>query len=141
MGVMNEDFELQYLAPEEYLASPMPYVDESDEEAVADEMKERKQTAAMQLSVCENGLMYMLMPLPEGVTKEEVDAAVEAGEIILIDGCMSQAPMKWEERDGAFWIDTGIEGEVLGEAADSWAGASDENGNINFMNFRFVKAE
>ena len=30
-----------YLTPEEYLNSPMPYVDESDEEAVADEIRKR----------------------------------------------------------------------------------------------------
>ena len=38
IGVINESGELIYLSAEEYLNSPMPYIDETDEEAVADEL-------------------------------------------------------------------------------------------------------
>ena len=41
IGVINESGELIYLSAEEYLNSPMPYIDETDEDAVADEMRER----------------------------------------------------------------------------------------------------
>ena len=43
IGMVNDSDEMVYLRAEEYLKAPMPYVDESDEEAVADEMKERRQ--------------------------------------------------------------------------------------------------
>ena len=39
IGVINESGELIYLSAEEYLNSPMPYIDETDEDAVADEMR------------------------------------------------------------------------------------------------------
>ncbi|MBQ6893014.1 MAG: hypothetical protein IJN48_02305 [Clostridia bacterium] len=140
IGEMDDDG-IRYLNAEEYLASPMMYIDETDEEAVADELSERKKMIGTQIRVLADGTLYMLMPLPDGVTKEEVDAAVAAGEITLYDGMMCERPMKWEERDGALWFDTGIEGEVYGEAADTWAKATDDEGYFNFMNIRFVKGE
>ena len=132
---------IKYMSAEEYLASPMLYIDETDEEAVADELSERKKMIGMEIRVLENGTLYMLMPLPEGVSREEVEEAVGAGEISLYDGMMCERPMKWEERDGALWFDTGIEGEVYGEAADTWVKATDEDGYFNFMTMRFVKGE
>lgn len=130
-----------YLTPEEYLDSPMPYVDESDEEAVADEIKERRKLIGMSIKICDDGKLYMLSPLPEGVTQAEVDKAVAAGVIKLVDGQIADEPKAWEMRDGELWFDTGIEGEVYGEKADSWVKPIDENGFFNFMNFRFIKED
>ena len=39
IGMVNDSDEVEFLSAEEYLKAPMPYVDESDEEAVADELK------------------------------------------------------------------------------------------------------
>ncbi len=130
-----------YLTPDEYLNSPMPYVDESDEEEVAHEMKERRKIIDMMISICEDGKLYMLSPLPEGVTQAEVDKAVAAGVIKLVDGAVADEPKAWEMRDGELWFDTGIEGEVYDEKADSWVKPIDENGFFNFMNFRFIKED
>ncbi len=130
-----------YLTPEEYLASPMPYVDESDEEAVADEMKERRAMIGTLIKICEDGKLYMLSPLPEGVSQEEVDEAVKAGVIKLVDGAIADEPKAWELRDGEFWFDTGIEGEAYDEEVSSWVNPIDDNGYFNFMNFRFIKED
>ena len=135
IGVMNENDELVYMNAEEYLNSPMLYIDESDEEAVADEMKERRQMIGGQIAVCEDGKLYMLMPLPEGVSKEEVDQAVEAGVIKLYDGMMTDAPKAWEERDGALWLEVGE-----GMSEDGWVKLSDGD-YLLFMTTRYVKAE
>ena len=140
IGAINDKDEMVYLSAEEYLNSPMPYVDESDEEAVADELRERKKMVGMQVRICEDGKLYLLSPLPEGVSQEEVDKAVSAGMITLLDGMMTDRPMTWEERDGELWYDTGIEGEVFGEKADSWVKAIDEDGFFTFATTRFVKA-
>lgn len=140
MGVMNDNDELVYLSAEDYLKAPMPYVDESDEEAVADELRERKKMVGMQVKICENGKLYLLSPLPEGVSQAEVDKAVSAGVITLLDGMMAGRPMTWEERVGELWYDTGIEGEIFGEKADSWVKAIDEDGYFTFATTRFVKA-
>lgn len=130
-----------YLSAEEYLNSPMPYIDETDEEAVADEMRERKKTIGMSIRICDDNKLYMLMPLPEGVTQEEIDKAVLAGVIKIMDGAIADEPKEWELRDGELWLDTGIQGEVLGEKTDGWIKPVDENNFFNFMNFRFIKED
>ena len=139
--VFDDDNMPVYLSPEEYLDSPMPYVDESDEEAVADEMRERRRMADTFIKICEDGKLYMMMPLPEGVSQEEIDKAVAAGVIKLVDGAMADEPKNWELRDGEFWFDTGIGGEVYDEEVTSWTKPIDENGFFNFMNFRFIKED
>lgn len=140
VGVAGENG-LTYMNAEEYHASPMTYVDETDADAVADEMKERKQLTGSCVEVCEDGNLYVLMPLPEGVTQEEVDEALNAGAIKLRNGMLYDNPMAWEERDGKLWFDTGIEGEAFGEKADSWACGIDDEGFLVFITSRFVKEE
>ena len=140
IGEMGDDG-IRYLLAEEYLASPMLYIDSSDAEAVAEEIAERKKIISMELRVVEDGNLYMLLPIPEDVSKEDIDAAVASGEITLYDGMICERPLKWEERDGVLWFDTGIQGEVFGETADTWTKAIDENGYFNFMTFRFCKGE
>lgn len=136
IGMVNDSDEMVFLCAEEYLKAPMPYIDESDEEAVADERKERRQMIGGQIAVCEDGKLYMLMPLPEGVSKEEVDQAVKAGVIKLYDGMMTDEPKAWEERDGALWMEVG---EDMSE--DGWAKISDDDGYLTFMTTRYIKAD
>lgn len=134
IGAVTDSDEMVYLDAEDYLKSPMPYIDETDEEAVADELRERKNMIGMQIEICKDGKLYMLMPLPEGVTKEEVDAAVASGEISMRGGMVSNGPEKWEERDGVLWYTTAL-------SEDGWTKGSDEDGFVFFMTVRFVKAE
>lgn len=116
--VDDETCERVWLNGEEYMNSPMPYIDETDEEAVAHEIKDRKKTVGMLLEVCEDGRLYVLMPLPEGVSKEEVDAAVNAGIIKVCDGMMTDEPLVWQERDGEFWVNMGMDDEFLQFSGD-----------------------
>lgn len=81
----------------------------------------------------------MLMPLPEEVSQEEVDAAVAAGEISLRNGILCSSVISWVERNGELWFDSGIEGEVFGEKADTWVKATLENGLFTYMTMRYVK--
>ena len=136
IGTVNDSDEVVFLSAEEYLKAPMPYIDEADEEAVADELKERRMMIGGQIAVCEDGKLYMLMPLPEGVSKEEVDKAVKAGVIKLYDGMMTDDPKAWEERDGELWLEVGE-----GMSEDGWVKLSDDDGNLLFMTTRYVRAE
>ena len=136
IGMVNDSDEVEFLSAEEYLKAPMPYIDESDEEAVADELKERRNMIGGQIAVCEDGKLYMLMPLPEGVSKEEVDKAVKAGVIKLYDGMMTDDPKAWEERDGELWLEVGE-----GMSEDGWAKLSDDDGHLLFMTTRYTKAD
>lgn len=135
IGMVNDSDEVVFLSAEEYLKAPMPYIDESDEEAVADELKERRKMIGGQIAVCEDGNLYMLMPLPEGVSKEEVDKAVKAGVIKLYDGMMTDDPKAWEERDGELWLEVGE-----GMSEDGWVKLSDDDGHLLFMTTRYTKA-
>ena len=139
IGVINESDSLTYISAEEYLKSPMPYIDETDEDAVNDEIRERKQIISGCIEICEDGKLYILMPLPEGVTQEEVDAAVAAGEISLRSGMLCSGVIPWEERNGDLWFDSGIEGEVFGEKADTWVKATSEDGLFTYMTIRYEK--
>ena len=136
IGMVNDSDEMVFLSAEEYLKAPMPYIDESDEEAVADELKERRNMIGGQIAVCEDGKLYMLMPLPEGVSKEEVDKAVKASVIKLYDGMMTDDPKAWEERDGELWLEVGE-----GMSEDGWVKLSDDDGNLLFMTTRYTKAD
>lgn len=136
IGMVNDSDEVVFLSAEEYLKAPMPYIDESDEEAVADELKERRKMIGGQIAVCEDGKLYMLAPLPEGVSKEEVDRAVQAGIIKLYDGMMTDDPKACEERDGELWLEVGE-----GMSDDGWAKISDDDGYLFFMTTRYVKAK
>ena len=136
IGMVNDSDEVVSLSAEEYLKAPMPYIDESDEEAVADELKERRNMVGGQIAVCEDGKLYMLIPLPEGVSKEEVDKAVKAGVIKLYDGMMTDDPKAWEERDGELWLEVGE-----GMSEDGWVKLSDDDGYLLFLTIRYAKAE
>ena len=136
IGAMNEEFEMVFMNAEEYLNSPMPYIDESDPDAVADEMKERKQAVSAQLEISQDGKLYMLIPIPEGIPQDEVDAAVRAGHITLYDGMMTDEPKTWEERNGELWLEVGE-----GMSEDGWIRLSDGDGFVCFVTTRYVKAE
>ena len=136
IGMVNDSDEMVFLSADDYLQAPMPYIDESDEEAVADELKERLNMIGGQIAVCEDGKLYMLMPLPEGVSKEEVDKAVKAGVIKLYDGMMTDDPKAWEERNGELWLEVGE-----GMSEDGWAKLSDDDGKLLFMTTRYTKVD
>jgi len=134
IGIVSDSDEMVYFGAEDYLKSPMPYIDETDEDAVADELRERNSMTQMQIEICDDGKLYMLMPLPEGVAKEELDTAVASGEISIRGGMMASGCASWEERDGALWYTTEL-------SEDGWTKGSDDEGFVFFMTIRFVKAE
>ena len=134
IGVVNDNDELVYLDAQGYLDSPMCYIDETDSEAVEDEMKERRQLVNGQLSICEDGKMYMLLPFPESVSQAEIDEAVAAGEIKIYDGMMTQDPFDWEERNGELWVNMNM-------GDDGFIRLSDDIGFITVMTTRYTKAD
>ena len=88
-----------------------------------------------QIAVCEDGKLYMLMPLPEGVSKEEVDKAVKAGIIKLYDGMITDEPKAWEERNGELWLEVGE-----GMSESGCVKISDDDGHLLLMTIRYTKA-
>ncbi|MDD6879322.1 MAG: hypothetical protein PUD59_03715 [bacterium] len=72
--------------------------------------------------------------LPEGVSDEEIKAAVEAGQISEVsDGYFVSDEKEWKEEDGKFYYNTNEVREVFDESLSSWDElAEDENGEISF---------
>ena len=90
----------------------------------------------------EDGNLVLLSPIPEGVSQEEIDEAVAAGEIQLRDGQMITGQNQWKVENGKFMADTGAEGEVLGEQVGPWEEIKEIDGNtIEMTMFRFQKVE
>ena len=52
---------------------------------------------------------------------------------------VEQRPYK--EDNGAYYFDSGIQGEVLGETVSSWMKIEETEDGIEWMTYRLVKAE
>ena len=73
----------------------------------------------------EDGFMNTLMRVPE----DKIELAKSQGAVIDEDGFAAIEQTTWKEKDGKFYYDTKVEGEVLGETVDPFAEIPvDENG-------------
>lgn len=66
---------------------------------------------------CESHKVKIWMPLPPGVTTEQIEEAVKAGQIEDCDGerfCAQTKP--WKSIGGKYYYDTGEQREIFGEA-------------------------
>lgn len=89
-----------------------------------------------------DGNLFLMSPIPEDVSQEEINEAVAAGEIQLKDGKMITGQNHWKVENGKLMADTGAEGEVLGEQVGPWEEIKELDGNIIEMTmFRFQKVE
>ena len=65
----------------------------------------------------EDGSMNTLMRVPE----DKIELAKSQGAVIDEDGFAVIEQTAWKEKDGKFYYDTKVKGEVLGEAVDPFA--------------------
>ena len=74
------------------------------------------------------------MKVPEGVSEEEIRAAVEAGEIGPVeDGYFLASEKPWKASEGKYYYDTGSTRVVFDEAQSSWDELKfDEDGFLDF---------
>ena len=108
----------------------------NDPEADADE----KQMAQAQVEFGDDGVVRMMLPIPEGIPKEELDAAVAEGEIELRGNQMKAEQHPWKEEDGKFFFDSGIQGEAFGEELSSWEEIVETENGIAMFTFKLIKA-
>lgn len=83
--------------------------------------------------------IYLLSPISEGVTKEEIDEALASGELVLRDGMMCPESFEWKIENGKPYINSHAEGEVLGEKVSPWVEIKEAGDMIELMTFRVVK--
>lgn len=61
------------------------------------------------------------MPIPAGVSEDEIKAAVEEGEIAgYKDGFFCMGEKEWKALDGKYYYNSGEERELFGEAQSPW---------------------
>ena len=101
---------------------------------------DEKQAVKSLVEFGDDGIVRLMMPLPEGVTQEEIDEAVAAGEIEVRDGMMIAEQHEWKEEDGKVFYDSGTEGEVCGEEVSPWIEITETDNGIEMFTFRLVKA-
>jgi len=91
---------------------------------------------------CEDGYVRAAMQIPEMISKEEIDEAVKAGEITLYDGNMMLLEEKaWKEENGKYYYDSGVDGTVGDEKVSPWIELTEEDGMIELMTFKLIRAE
>lgn len=90
------------------------------------------------LNFKDDGMIDMLIPVPEDITKEEIDEAVAAGEIVMVDGLMLMEQMPWKAEDGKAYYDSGEQGEVAGEAMSPWQEIKETANGIELMAYRLI---
>ena len=124
----NENFEHEWVPIEEILA---------DEELEPED----KIMYYSFMDFTEDGRVLNLAPLPDGVSQEEIDEAVKAGQIELYDGYMKLTEYNWKTENGKNYLDTRIKGEFLGEEVSSWIEIPVIDGKIEIVSIRIAKDE
>lgn len=114
------------------------------QECLADDTldDEMKMFMSCKLLFDTDGMIKMLSPIPDRAPQEENRRAAEAGQVQLYDNrtmIVEQRPYK--EENGAYYFDSGIQGEVLGEKVYSWMKIEETEDGIEWMTYRLVKAE
>ena len=88
-----------------------------------------------------DGKAVTAVKIPEGVSQEEIDAAVAAGEVKPYgDGYMALEESEWREEDGKILYKSSMKGEILGEAIDPWQPLKETDDGFELMFSRFTRA-
>ena len=91
----------------------------------------------------DDGVLGMMIkgPAADSVPKDELDAAVAAGKVVVEDGfCYICEEKGWKEEDGKVFIDSKESGEVFGEAINPWKEVIEEGNTLIVLeNYQIVK--
>ncbi len=83
----------------------------------------------------EDGKVKVLVPLPEGVTQEEVDQAVAQGIVELYgDDLMVGGAYLWKAEDGKVFVDSGFKGKE-----HDWCEVTETDGMLDFLTYKLVR--
>lgn len=126
---VNDDFEQIWKTVEEMAADP-------DEEAFDLQMLDSL------FIFGDDGTIKTVIQLPDDISQEEIDEAIESGECELYaPGQMVVEKRHWKEENGKILFDSEIEGEIFGEKADPWVEIIPTENGIQYATFRLVRAE
>ena len=124
----NEEFKPEWAPIEELLA---------DEEL---ELGDKIMYSSF-MEFTEDGRVLNLSPIPEDLSQEELDEVIENCEYELYEGYIKLTEYRWKTENGKYYLDTNIQGEVLGEEVSPWEEISVVDGIMETMTVRVAKAE
>ena len=120
----------------------MGLVEKNVEDILADpnlEDSDKKMLYA-QFLFTEDGWVKTLMDIPEDMPKEELDELLASGEFELLDNKLVLEKKEWKEENGKIKFNSGVKGEVLGEAVDPWTEITENaDGSIKFITYTLEK--
>ena len=93
------------------------------------------------LDFTEDSRVLNLSPIPEDLSQEELDEVIENCEYELYEGYIKLTEYRWKTENGKYYLDTNIQGEVLGEEVSPWEEISVVDGIMETMTVRVAKAE
>jgi hypothetical protein len=86
-----------------------------------DEVRDGMQSFSVAVEFTPDHRVIQWMPLPDGVSDEEIRAAVEAGEIGEVrDGFFAVEEKEWKAAGGKYYYNTGEYRETFGEVQSPW---------------------
>lgn len=131
----------EYMTVEEFINELPSYVDATDAEEVEHERSQRKMQAESILNITEDGRIESLMPIPyDQYSKEEIDAAVAEGDIVLKGDMMLIDENEWKEDLGRFYISCGTVTEGDGKPQTNWEEIGIEGDKIVVITMRYTRA-
>jgi hypothetical protein len=130
MSVVGDKFGLFSREEVEAEAKKRMSTGELDEDAAADMLAAFEQ----KIEFTQDRRVLMWAPLPKGVTQEQIEAALEAGQIKAVrDGLFCAGEMEWKTVDGKCYYNTNEHRELFGEEQSPWDELKpDEEGRIPF---------
>ena len=115
----------------------------SIEEILADEELEPEDKIMYSsfMEFTEDGRVLNLSPISEDLSQEEIDEVVENCEYELYEGYIKLTEYRWKTENGKYYLDTHIQGEILGEEVSPWEEISVVDGMMDLTTLRIVKDE
>lgn len=89
----------------------------------------------------EDGIVRGLAPIPDGCTEEEIEQAVESGEVELQGDRMVISKNEYREIDGELWLKSDTEVEFFGEEVLPWVILEFDGDRLCFMTFKLTALE
>ena len=88
----------------------------------------------------EDGTAKSWLPLPEGISQEEIAEIEEEGKAI-VDGKVLLETTEWKVEDGKNMYNTRIEGEIADEEVSPWVEIVEVDDMIEAFMMRYARAE
>jgi len=112
----------------------------SVEDLLADDSVDDKDSYKSIFVFDEDGYLLSAVPIPDDMTKEEVDEMVAAGEVERFgDDYLVVEKHRWEEKDGKIYYDSGTTGEFLGEEVSPWVEIPGTDEELEFLLYKIVR--